>query len=1644
MKTCSLVRAMVLGILALGARPVASQTPLAGPITNAANAHWYYLLGPTNWNAAEQIAVNLGGHLATINNVAENQWIYDTFGAFGGTERTLWLGFNDAGQENIWFWVGGAPATYVNWAPGEPNNGGGYFPNEDQALMWHPSSGYPHGSWADAPEDQFHAAVVEVSAPEPMILSGPITNAVSGHWYYLLNYTNWPGAEQIAVSLGGHLATINDAAENQWIYDQFSTFGGIERSLWIGLNDAASEGTWVWVSGEPVTFLNWSPIEPNSGGGVFPDEDHAMMWHPSSGFPLGSWNDGPSNHVEYAAVEVAPPSPPPTPQFVEQANPFPPVRNGSFGWVDFDNDGDLDLLVTGNMGSVTGATTVARMFLNNAGAFTDAGLQLPRYRSSSADWADFDNDGFLDLALTGLTDYDSAGTRVLRNVGGTNLVPFALLPGVYDGNAAWGDFNQDGFPDLAITGASFSGTSICRVFVNQRGTNFALHAMLPPEMYYGSADWADYDRDGDLDLVVAGESNSSGTGAHLFQNNEGQFSNVGRIVSGSGLRAQWFSEDNDGWPDLFVTVHSSGTFVLRNLPGGGFSTVANLPMLGQVAIADCDNDGFSDALITGYRRIPGTGFVYDRTSLFFNSATNRWAEVTNGFAQLGASVAAWGDYDRDGRLDLVLMGQSGDRTITYSTHLYQNTSARTNHLPSTPSNLSARATPFGMLLSWDEVTDPDQAGGLTYNVRLGTSPGAGDIVSPGSSPDGYRRVVRCGNAGYRTDFLIRGLHPGGTYHWSVQSVDNAFAGSPFAAEGSFVAQLLPPEILTQPRDVDVHVGGDVSFSVEATGAPPLAYQWQFNGTNLVAKTSSALELNGVQFNQAGAYSMVVSNAGGSVTSSPAWLIVLPPPSCTNLFSGLISWWPADGHSLDAMGANHISSFSPSIYTTGKVDRAFSFNGTSSRIIVPSSTSMNFGSNADFSIEMWIRTGATNAANPNVPLFEKRSESTPWIGYSLSLNQGRLAFALRSTSPGLSSVSTFVSSGPDLRDSLYHHIAVSLHRNPTNPTNGGNLYVDGQLVLSFDPGRQVGSLANSTSLYMGAPSTTVSNSYFFGQIDEPAIYNRALSAEEILAIRNAGAAGKCKTPPSILVQPVSQRVTIGSNATLSVEAGGSPPLRYQWFKTHRPGGPIAGATNSKLVITIVSLLDADSYYCHVTNLFGSVLSSLALLTMNYAPTAFGPNVVVDEDASTNITVTGFDQNLDSLTFIIVTPPQHGTLSPFVISPGDVATFGSTTYTPAPNYHGSDSFTFKVNDGLVDSTNATVNITVLSVNDPPVAFDQSLALDEDLIAPITLAATDVDGDPLTFTVSAPAHGTLTGTAPNLVYHPAINYFGPDSFTFSVSDGQTNSNTATVSLTIRPVNDAPFAEIVLAPLSHLPGVTNLLVIAPVGSNALVYLDGSRSTDVEDDPLQYFWSEGTNILATGMLATNAFPPGLHTITLVVSDGQSTGTNSVVLEVQSAAGAVGTLITLLEAADLSRRNAQPLLASLNSAAASFERGNVVAGINELQAFQNKVRAQIAPLDPELAAELIAAAQEIIDALSAPAVSGAPLSRLNSPTRQAGGKFQLRFHAPRGRAYFVEASRDLKTWVVIGVARDAGQDGFDFEDVHAARFPGRFYRVAAP
>jgi|GEM_PF-6405684 len=193
-------------------------------------------------------------------------------------------------------------------------------------------------------------------------------------------------------------------------------------------------------------------------------------------------------------------------------------------------------------------------------------------------------------------------------------------------------------------------------------------------------------------------------------------------------------------------------------------------------------------------------------------------------------------------------------------------------------------------------------------------------------------------------------------------------------------------------------------------------------------------------------------------------------------------------------------------------------------------------------------------------------------------------------------------------------------------------------------------------------------------------------------------------------------------------------------------------------------------------------SLAVIKVNNAPMALPAQVSLEEDGMLIINLSGIDPDGDPLTYEIVSGPQHGELA---------GSGSQVVYAPEAGYKGTDSFQFRASDGTAFSGIATVSIVIYPRNNRPVAQSQSVATLEDTSLAITLAGVDPDGNALSYSLGrAPQHGTLSGTPPNVIYSPAADYAGPDSFTFLVSDAFLESDPAEVSITVQPANDRPQA--------------------------------------------------------------------------------------------------------------------------------------------------------------------------------------------------------------------------------------------------------------
>jgi len=233
--------------------------------------------------------------------------------------------------------------------------------------------------------------------------------------------------------------------------------------------------------------------------------------------------------------------------------------------------------------------------------------------------------------------------------------------------------------------------------------------------------------------------------------------------------------------------------------------------------------------------------------------------------------------------------------------------------------------------------------------------------------------------------------------------------------------------------------------------------------------------------------------------------------------------------------------------------------------------------------------------------------------------------------------------------------------------------------------------------------------------------------------------------------------------------------------------------------------------------GTVDSNIATVNItvtpqNDAPVAKSQTLMIKEDEAKAITLVATDAETAVISrYTIVTMPSNGVLT---------GSGANLTYTPNKDYSGSDSFSFKANDGTVDSNTATVNITVTPQNDAPVAKSQTLTIKEDLAAAITLVATDADGNTLSYAlVGTPQHGVLTGSGANLTYTPNKDYSGSDSFSFKANDGTVDSNTATVNITVTPQNDAPVAKSQTLTIKEDLAAAITLVATDADGNTLSY---------------------------------------------------------------------------------------------------------------------------------------------------------------------------------------------------------------------------------
>lgn len=444
---------------------------------------------------------------------------------------------------------------------------------------------------------------------------------------------------------------------------------------------------------------------------------------------------------------------------VKQAAPFDDLY-GDPEPGDIDGDGLLDLLLAGkDMGGL-------KLFHNTGNGFEEAALRLTgsdASRIKDARLADYDNDGDLDMVGWGTYNDEaspsgySCHSALLRNDGGGSFtaVDRGQLPGLCDyGDMQWGDFDKDGDPDLLLSGdtTQWSNKFTTSVYRNDGGGFIRTEDQFLA-LTRASVAWGDFDKDGDLDFVESGTTyfNSSIIATIIYRQVNGRFEEYHRPL---------------------------------------------LQVAGHPAWIDFENDGDLDLLLSGFLRGQQGDETY--TLLYRNDGNGFTVEIPEGY-YLPLGRMDVGDYDNDGDEDFVMCGDAeNERTGARMRmiRIYRNTLVAPNIRPSAPPAANSALGAGSVSLSWSAASDAEtHADAIRYNLRMGRTPGAADVMSPAAAADGKLLLPAAGNAGHRLSATVKGLAQG-TYYWSVQAVDKQNAGSPFTSEQSFTLGLPAPTLLS--------------------------------------------------------------------------------------------------------------------------------------------------------------------------------------------------------------------------------------------------------------------------------------------------------------------------------------------------------------------------------------------------------------------------------------------------------------------------------------------------------------------------------------------------------------------------------------------------------------------------------------------------------------------------------------------------------------------------------------------------------------------------------------------------------------------------------------------------------------------------------
>lgn len=488
-------------------------------------------------------------------------------------------------------------------------------------------------------------------------------------------------------------------------------------------------------------------------------------------------------------------------QFYVQVNDsFPDLNNSSAAWGDIDNDGDMDLALSG---MAAGTTPYTGIWVNNGnGSFSELPLtnfspsltQIAGYTPHSLAWGDYNNDSQIDLAIVGRngsTDY----AKIWRNDGNNMFFnSFDMVPGKYNA-VAWGDADNDGDQDLMMIGeANINNGSLLSLNGHNGGTStFTTSTIAFPHLTRGACDFGDYDADGDLDLIMSGYLDGIGSNpvTQLWDSDgEGNYTLSNIPFTGLGWGdLDWSDTDCDGDLDIMMTGFTGPTDipVAQNLlysggPVSPFDTaIVGMPKVGYSAtsMGDYDHDGYPDLILQG--DTSGQQMPNNEVGRFDPALKVFFPDASVMFQPLSQGDLHWIDYDMDGDLDIY----SGGLNNADATNLYENVDTSvTNAPPSAPTGITGTAlTNTSVEWTWTAATDDKTpSAGLSYRMIVERSSDFFLMTPVFSSINSEVQNISQWGEIKGTSWIMRGLTPGETYCATAIAVDGGMAASTWAPD----------------------------------------------------------------------------------------------------------------------------------------------------------------------------------------------------------------------------------------------------------------------------------------------------------------------------------------------------------------------------------------------------------------------------------------------------------------------------------------------------------------------------------------------------------------------------------------------------------------------------------------------------------------------------------------------------------------------------------------------------------------------------------------------------------------------------------------------------------------------------------------------